>query len=98
MAPTSVATASSITLGALDFIYLFVGMPDRVLEFYERNVEAGYVTNNTSMFLWHPSYAPARKIERFKTLMRKSGFVEYWRAKGWPEFCHPTTGDDFECN
>jgi hypothetical protein len=23
--------------------------------------------------------------------------VEYWRAKGWPQFCHPTTGDDFVC-
>jgi hypothetical protein len=28
---------------------------------------------------------------------RKAGLVEYWRAKGWPEFCHPTIGDDFEC-
>jgi len=30
--------------------------------------------------------------------MHKAGYVEYWRAKGWPEFCHPTTGDDFACN
>ena len=26
------------------------------------------------------------------------GYVEYWRAKGWPDLCHPTTGDDFACD
>ena len=29
--------------------------------------------------------------------VRKAGLVDYWRAKGWPEFCHPTIGDDFVC-
>jgi hypothetical protein len=38
-----------------------------------------------------------RKTERFKNHVRGLGLVEYWRANGWPEFCHPTTGDDFEC-
>ncbi len=36
-------------------------------------------------------------MERFKAFVRKAGFVDYWRAKGWPEQCHPTTGDDFTC-
>ena len=48
-------------------------------------------------WLWHPSYAPVRKTERFKTFVRQTGLVEYWRARGWPEFCHPTIGDDFVC-
>jgi hypothetical protein len=30
--------------------------------------------------------------------MRKAGIVDYWRAKGWPDLCHPTTGEDFESN
>jgi hypothetical protein len=38
-----------------------------------------------------------RKTDRYKAFIRKSGYVEYWRAKGWPDFCHPTTGDDFVC-
>jgi hypothetical protein len=29
-------------LGIFGWVYLHVGAPDRVLEFYERNVEAGY--------------------------------------------------------
>jgi hypothetical protein len=48
--------------------------------------------------VWHSSYKPVRSSERFKLWARKIGLVEYWRAKGWPDLCHPTTGDDFECN
>jgi hypothetical protein len=39
-----------------------------------------------------------RKTERFKAYVRERGLVEYWRAKGWPEFCKPTTDDDFVCD
>ena len=39
-----------------------------------------------------------RKLERVKVFVRKAGFVDYWRAKGWPESCHPTIGDDFVCD
>jgi hypothetical protein len=61
------------------------------------------------VWLWHPSYAPARKTERFKAFARNAGLVDYWRAKGWPEFCRPVTperasakagpmgADDFAC-
>jgi TolB-like protein len=99
LAPKTVAAPENSLPPALDFVYLFVGAPGKVLEYYERNVEAGWMANAQTALLWHPSYAPARKTERFKSLMLKGGFVDYWRAKGWPElFCHPTTGDDFECN
>jgi len=43
--------------------------------------------------LWHPSYPPLRKTERFKAFVRATDYVEYWHVKGWPEFCHPTTAD-----
>jgi hypothetical protein len=29
--------------------------------------------------------------------VRKAGMVEYWRAKGWPDLCHPVGADDFAC-
>jgi hypothetical protein len=32
---------------------------------------------------------------RLETLVGKLGFVDYWRAKDWPRFCHSTTGDYF---
>ena len=48
--------------------------------------------------LWAPSYAPVRKTERFKAFVRAAGMVDYWRAKGWPDLCHPIGADDFACD
>ena len=85
-------------LGELGFVYLYILHPELALEFYEREVDAGWFPAHDLMTLPQADFAPARKSVRFKNLMRKSGLVDYWRARGWPEFCHPTTGDDFECN
>jgi TolB-like protein/Flp pilus assembly protein TadD len=98
MAPAKVASATSIKrLGYFDFVYLYVGAPEQALDIFEMNLEAGW-TNFANRILSHPSYGPVRKTERYKAYARKAGLVEYWRVKGWPAFCHPTTGDDFECS
>lgn len=34
---------------------------------------------------------------RAKEMLRRFGFVDYWREKGWPSLCHPVGADDFEC-
>ena len=57
----------------------------------------GGVYIGSRAFVWHPAYAPVRKTERFKTLMKKAGLVDYWKVKGWPPQCHPTTENDFAC-
>ncbi len=85
-------------LGDMSFVYLHVGAPNRALEFYERNVDVGYSTAATTGYLWHPSYAPVRKTERFKAYVRKAGLVDYWRARGWPDLCRPVGTDDFVCD
>jgi hypothetical protein len=38
-------------------------------------------SGNSSRYIWLPLYAPVRKTERFKALMRKAGLVDYWRAR-----------------
>jgi TolB-like protein len=97
-APASAASQQSLPhLGLLGFIYLYVGAPNRVLEFYESNVQAGYLIPSYAILLWHPSYAPVRKTERFKRLMRDAGLVNFWRARGWPALCSPAGADDFVC-
>jgi hypothetical protein len=69
-----------------------------VLEIFERGLDAGYLAGaGNPESLWHPSYAPVRKTQRFKDYVRRSGFVASWKATGWPSFCHPTTADDFVC-
>jgi TolB-like protein/DNA-binding SARP family transcriptional activator/Tfp pilus assembly protein PilF len=99
-ATTSQGLPRSIAAGLpIDFIYLHAGAPERALEQYQDVIDAGRVggAGGTIGFLWHPSYAPVRKTERFKAFVRDAGMVEYWRAKGWPEFCRPISGDDFIC-
>ena len=82
---------------ALSMLYLYLGAPERTLEPYERIVDIGFLFGNRGV-VWHADYAPVRKTERFKVLVTRAGLVEYWRVKGWPEHCHPTTTDDFECS
>jgi hypothetical protein len=81
----------------LGWVYPHVGELGRSLEWYESLTEAGFELNFATSWLWHPSYAPVRKTERFKEYVRKNGLVDYWRERGWPEFCRPQGADDFVC-
>ncbi len=83
--------------GGLGFVYLHIGAPERVLELYEQEGEAGFFSLPSISMFWHPSYAEVRKTERFKAYARKAGLVDYWRERGWPEFCRPQGADDFVC-
>jgi hypothetical protein len=78
----------------LGFVYLHVGEPSRVLDFYEGSIESGYLGIAP---LWHKAYAPVRRTERFKRLVQSARLPEFWRARGWPAFCHPEGTDDFSC-
>ena len=84
-------------LGVLSWVFAYVGLPDRALEFEEHVTAAGYYDVGFPTF-WRSEYAAVRKTARFKALVRKMGLVDYWRATSWPDLCHPTTGDDFACN
>ena len=85
-------------LGGLGFVFVYVGLPERALENAEFLADARYPIHINLYPLWQPDFRAARKTPRFQALVRKLGLVDYWRVRGWPEFCHPTTGDDFECN
>jgi tetratricopeptide (TPR) repeat protein len=98
-APTPVQAASSPTMlsrSGLGWVYLYVGAPERALDFSQGQADAG-VSLGVIEF-WAPAYAPVRKTERFKALVRKMGLVDYWRARGWPEYCRPDGDDDFACS
>jgi TolB-like protein len=98
-APARAAAPESLPrLGNLSFAYMHVGAPERVLEFYQDEIRAGYFQPISTTWFWDPSYAPVRRTPRFKTLMRDLGLVEYWRARGWPAQCRPTAADDFTCS
>jgi adenylate cyclase len=84
-------------IGNLSFAYMHVGAPERVLEFYEDEVSAGYFQPISATWFWHPTYAAVRKTERFKKVVRDLGLVEYWGARGWPTQCHPAGMGNFSC-
>jgi TolB-like protein len=44
-----------------------------------------------------PVTAPLLGDPRGKEMLRRYGFVAYWREKGWPAYCRPLDDDDFEC-
>jgi hypothetical protein len=83
-------------MGSMVWASFYVGVPDRTLDWQKVVVDTHYLGNLAPP--WFSEFAPIRKSEQFKALVRKSGLVDYWRARGWPDLCYPTTGDDFECN
>jgi len=99
-APTKVKAPEALPAldNALSFVYLYVGAPDRVLDYQERVMAEGNVLISQQVrYLWSPDFAPVRKTERFKALMRAAKYVDYWRARGWPDLCRPLGADDFVC-
>jgi tetratricopeptide (TPR) repeat protein len=80
----------------LNFAYIYAGAPERMLDWPEKAAKNG----DRIAFgpFWWPMPSSVRKTERFKKLLRDVGAVETWRQNGWPDLCHPTTGDDFECS
>jgi TolB-like protein len=98
-APARIADPQSvISNGFLGFVYLYAGAPDRSLDFFDGLADAQVPgVGNAPRLLWSPAFKPTRGTERFKALIRKTGLIDYWRAKGWPDVCRPIGADDFTC-
>ena len=97
-AATRESLPSNAQGGLVRMVYPALGGWDLGIAAHERSFDAGVLSGRTLSWVWHPANAAARRSDQFKTVVRKTGFVELWRAKGWPPQCHPTTGDDFACN
>jgi TolB-like protein/Flp pilus assembly protein TadD len=82
----------------LNFVYELIGAQSRAFEFPERHIALDGSIKSALVEIWAPLFEPLRKTERFKALMRKAKLVDYWRAHGWPDLCHPVGADDFACN
>jgi adenylate cyclase len=97
-APAKAADPAALPrIGNMSFAYMHVGAPERVLEFYEDEIKAGYFQPISATWFWHPTYAAVRRTARFNALARDLGLLDYWRARGWPAQCRPAGADDFVC-
>ena len=94
---TTMPESLAVLEGGMSFVYAHVGAIDRVLELPERGADIRYLGLATMTPIWEPHAAPMRNTERFKTLVRKLGLVDYWRLRGWPDLCRPVGANDFEC-
>jgi tetratricopeptide (TPR) repeat protein len=54
--------------------------------------------NVASYWYWSPRYAHFRASPEFKKMMKKFGYYELWKARGFPPACQPVGNDDFECD
>jgi adenylate cyclase len=98
-APAKAADPANLPrLSILGWAYLYVGAPERTMEYYETNLAAGYFQPISTTWFWHPSYQELRKTARFKNFVRDIGLVEAWRRNGWPEFCRPLDSNEFTCD
>jgi TolB-like protein len=98
-APAKAVSPESLPrIGNMSFAYRHVGAPERVLEFYEDEVRGNYFQPISATWFWHPTYEAVRRTARFKAVMRDFGFVDYWRARGWPAQCRAEGADDFVCD
>jgi TolB-like protein/tetratricopeptide (TPR) repeat protein len=79
----------------LNFVYAYTSMPERMLEWPESTMKEG--DYRPIQFAWWPTPSSVRKTERFKTLVRNAGLVDYWKARGWPDLCKPVGANDFTC-
>jgi TolB-like protein len=95
-APSRPARPVDVLEGELSFVFAYIGMRERVLEYPEKAAQEGNFA--TMQAAWRPSAASLRKTKRFKALMQKTRLVEYWRVRGWPDHCHPVMVNDFVCD
>jgi hypothetical protein len=72
---------------AVPFSWLYFGVWD---EFTENPGDFAFM-------YWHPDGQEFRKTEISKTVMRESGVLAYWQARGFPPQCRAVGQDDFEC-
>ena len=99
IAPKSLASPQDQPdLHGLNWVYLFVGAPDRAMADPERELAVKGTPRPAMGRMWSAAYAPARKTERFKSFARNAGMVDYWSVHGWPDLCHPVGSNDFACN
>ena len=73
----------------------YFGDPELALSAVKDSTTA---TAQNVFVLWFPLFSEVRQQPGFKDLMRELGIVDHWRTYGWPKYCRPSGGDDFECS
>ena len=68
---------------------------EAAIKLHEKEWNLSYQHEVTVLFDTSPTL---RKDLRWKAQVEKSGLVDLWRARGFPDWCRPLGDDDFECD
>jgi TolB-like protein/DNA-binding winged helix-turn-helix (wHTH) protein len=85
------AVAGQVEMGTLALWAAYYREPDLSLELWTQGMRF-------PDGLWQPVMRDVRTLPGFKDVVRELGLVDYWRAYGWSDFCHPVGKDDFACS
>ena len=70
------------------------GGPDEALKILETSIDAG--NRSGMLLLFEPTSAPVRQSPRYAGMVKRYGFLGYWRQSGrWPDFCKATDAPAF---
>ena len=61
-------------------------------------VAEGFWSNYPKFWMWSQSLRDFRQSEAFRSRVRDSGMLAYWRSHGWPDLCRAVGAEDFECD
>ncbi|WP_420432857.1 tetratricopeptide repeat protein [Hyphobacterium sp.] len=70
-----------------------LGMDDEILDALTPPENEAF----PSAFIWQPPFARLRSDPKFNRIVERMQLPPYWRVAGWPDFCRPLDGDEFEC-
>jgi tetratricopeptide (TPR) repeat protein len=76
----------------------YYSAPELALELQRRFVATQIDPVRAAFSLWEPVFHAMRALPGFKSLATQMGLVDYWRAYGWNDLCHPVGERDFECD
>ena len=87
------ALRSRSGLSALATWAAYYGHPQLALQYVD---EAFDPRLDNGMLPWASVFSGMRQLPEFRTFLERRGYVAYWKAYGWGDFCHQT-GGGFEC-
>gem|GEM_PF-1143443 len=73
----------------------FIGGNDLVLRSFTDNSDNRSFNFQAYLVPW-TQIEHVGRTEKFRELIDDIGFDDYWRERGWPDHCKPSTSDEFE--
>jgi TolB-like protein len=93
----TVVSDDRLFLGFQTTIWYTVGGEELMLDGFAHGIQQLPGTDHRLFYVNPPFMVSIRQTRRYKDLIIEVGLPDYWRQRGWSEFCRPLGDDDFEC-